>query len=135
MPLICQYLQIKLKLHLLLFNPSTWYICDVFLFHIQIEGKRGWIIGGGGRGPALTPPPSSYAYVICVLWDRNNQYEWLILLVGERHVLCMERGEGRRGHSRKQELFLSQRDHLNSWLRSHCHSGLQLSNPHVYYLK
>ena len=46
LPLICQSLQIKFKLHLLLFYPSSWYICDFFLFHIQTEGKRGWIIGG-----------------------------------------------------------------------------------------
>ena len=28
-------------------------ICDFFLFHIEIEGKGGWIIGGGGgaKGP------------------------------------------------------------------------------------
>ena len=37
-------------LHLLLFYPSTWYICDFFLFHIEIEGKDGWIIWGGGGG-------------------------------------------------------------------------------------
>ena len=30
-------------------TPSTWYICDFFLFHIEIEGKCGLIIGGGGR--------------------------------------------------------------------------------------
>ena len=47
-----------------------------FLFHIEIEGKGGWIIGGGGGGqrvccpPPLSnywggpPPPSSYAYDI-----------------------------------------------------------------------
>ena len=39
-------LQVPSKLHLLLFYPSTWYICDFFLFHIEIEGKYGWIIGG-----------------------------------------------------------------------------------------
>ena len=32
--------------NLLLFYPSIWYICDFFLFHIEIEGKGGWIIGG-----------------------------------------------------------------------------------------
>ena len=48
-------LQIKLKLHLLLFYPSTWYICDFFLFHIEIEGKCGWIIGGP-KG-MMAPPP------------------------------------------------------------------------------
>ena len=64
----------KLKLHLLLFYPSTWYICDFFLFHIEIEGKGGWIIWGGGGGAKgmLGPPlkllgggpgpPSTYAY-------------------------------------------------------------------------
>ena len=66
----------KLKLHLLLFYPSTWYIRDFLLFHIEIEGKGGWIIwggggGGGGKGyvgPPLkllgggpAPPPSTYA--------------------------------------------------------------------------
>ena len=69
----------KLKLHLLLIYPSTWYIRDFFLFHIEIEGKGGWIIWGGGGGgggakcmlpPPLKllvgglppPPPSTYAY-------------------------------------------------------------------------
>ena len=32
-----------------LFYPSTEYICDFFLFHIEIEGKCGWIIIGGQR--------------------------------------------------------------------------------------
>ena len=71
--IVLQYLQIKLKLHLLLFYPSTWYICDFFLFHIEIEGKCRWIIGGGeGKGYVGTlsnywgawPPTSSYAYVV-----------------------------------------------------------------------
>ena len=48
--IVLPVLQIKLKLHLLFFYPSTWYICDFFLFHIEIEGKGGWIIGGGGGG-------------------------------------------------------------------------------------
>ena len=61
----------KLKLHLLLFYPSTWYIRDFFLFHIEIEGKGGWIIylcvcvcvgggggGGGGGGQRVCWPPS-----------------------------------------------------------------------------
>ena len=63
----------KSKLYLCLFYPSTWYICDFFLFHIEIEEKCGWIIGGakGYVGPplkllgGLAPPPgppSSYAY-------------------------------------------------------------------------
>ena len=50
--------QIK-KLHLLLFYPSTWYICDFFLFHIEIEGKGGWNIWGGGGANGMLPPPSS----------------------------------------------------------------------------
>ena len=59
--------QIKVALILLLFYPSTWYICDFFLFHLEIEGKGGWIIGGpkgmlapplkllGGPGPPWPP--------------------------------------------------------------------------------
>ena len=38
--------EIKITLIFLLFYPSTWYICDFFLFHIEIERKCGWIIGG-----------------------------------------------------------------------------------------
>ena len=49
----------KLKLHLLLFYPSTWYICDFFLFHIEIEGKGGWIIFWGSKG-YVGPPLSNY---------------------------------------------------------------------------
>ena len=49
--------RIELK-HLLLFYPSTWYICHFFLFHIEIEGKCGWIIGGGGGGAKGMLAPS-----------------------------------------------------------------------------
>ena len=40
-------------------NPSTWYICDFYLFHIEIEGKGWWIIGG-----YVAPPPLSEAQII-----------------------------------------------------------------------
>ena len=81
--------QIKVKL---LFYPSTWYICDFFPFHIEIEGKSGLIIGGGGaKGmlapppkllgglpppppPLVAPPPSSYAYALMppyYIWHNN----------------------------------------------------------------
>ena len=61
----------QIKVTLLLFYPSIWYICDIFLFYIEIEGKCEWIIGGGGKeyvGPPLKllgggwphwPPPPS----------------------------------------------------------------------------
>ena len=46
--------QIKLTFIIILpFNlvhPSTWYICDFFLFLTEIEGKGGWSNGGGGGG-------------------------------------------------------------------------------------
>ena len=49
----------QIKLHLLLFYLSTLYSCDFFLFHIEIEGKGGWIIiGGGGEKGFVAPPPS-----------------------------------------------------------------------------
>ena len=54
--IVLQYLQIKLKLHLLLFQPQTWYICDLSLCHIEIEGKDRWIIGGGGGPEGILAP-------------------------------------------------------------------------------
>ena len=65
----------QIKVTFIIIYPSTWYICDFFLFHMEIEGKGGWIIGGakgyvgpplkllGGGGLPPPPwPPSSYAY-------------------------------------------------------------------------
>ena len=64
--------QIKVTFIIILFYPSAWFVFDFFLFHIEIEGNCGWIIGGGGGGgggwPLLKllggphPPPPSYAY-------------------------------------------------------------------------
>ena len=56
----------QIKLHLLLFYPSTWYICDFFLFYIEIVGKCGLVIGGakGYVCPPLPPAPSSNTYVL-----------------------------------------------------------------------
>ena len=53
--IVYQYLQIKLKLHLLLFYPSAWYICDFFLFHIDIEGKM-WVEYWEGQRVCCPPP-------------------------------------------------------------------------------
>ena len=65
--------QIKVAFIIILPFISTWYTCDFFLFCIEIEGKCGWIIGGGQRvcwppsqiigGPGPPAPPSSDAYV------------------------------------------------------------------------
>ena len=46
----------QIKVDLLLFYPSTWYICDFFLFHIEIEGEGVRIIGGGGGQRVCWPP-------------------------------------------------------------------------------
>ena len=70
----------QIKVTFIIILPSTWYICDFFLCYIEIEGKAGGIIGGGGGEPKwyvaplsqiiggelapLPPPPSSYAYVV-----------------------------------------------------------------------
>ena len=59
----------QIKVTFIIILPSTWYICDFFLFHIEIEGKCGWIIGGGEGMLAptiklLSLPPSSYAYAL-----------------------------------------------------------------------
>ena len=41
---------IKVTFIIILFYPSAWFVFYFFLFHIEIEGKCGWIIGGGGGG-------------------------------------------------------------------------------------
>ena len=42
--------QIKVTFIIILFYPSAWFVFDIFLFHIEIEGNCGWIIAGGGGG-------------------------------------------------------------------------------------
>ena len=88
----------KLKLHLLLFYPSTWYICDFSCSTQTLKENMGEVLWGervcwspsqitGGLPPPTHPPPrhpSSYAYVIrddltetryCDLWVSNNTTE------------------------------------------------------------
>ena len=48
----------QIKVTCIIILPSTWYIYDFSLFHIEIEGKGGWIIGwvgGGGKRYVSTP--------------------------------------------------------------------------------
>ena len=47
----------QIKVTIIIILPSTWYICDLFLFQIEIEGKCGRIIGGGGGGKGYVAPP------------------------------------------------------------------------------
>ena len=68
--IVYQYLQIKLKLDLLLFYPSAWYICDFFLFHMEIEGKCGWIIGRAKQYVAPPPPLKLF-----FLWGGGPMYQ------------------------------------------------------------
>ena len=57
----------QIKVAFIIILPFNLYICDFFLFHIEIEGKDGWIIGGakGYVAPPLkllggpAPPPSA----------------------------------------------------------------------------
>ena len=49
--------QIKVTFIIILFYPSAWFIF-FFLFHIEIEGKCGWIIGSGEEGAKGMLAPS-----------------------------------------------------------------------------
>ena len=51
--------QIKVTFTIIL--PFNLIHCDFFLFHmIEIEGKGGWIIGGGGGAKGMLAPLSNY---------------------------------------------------------------------------
>ena len=66
----------QIKVAFIIILPFNLVHLWFFLFHIEIEGKGGWIIGGGGAKGMLPPPPkllgggglappgppSSYAY-------------------------------------------------------------------------
>ena len=62
--------QIKVTLNFIIILPFNFVHFDIFLFHIEIEGKGGWIIGWakgyvaphfqiieGGCSPPPPPPP------------------------------------------------------------------------------
>ena len=75
--------QIKVTFIIILFYPSAWFVFDFFLFHIEIEGKCGWIIGGGGGGggwPPLKllggpqPPPPTPTFLR--LWSTWTTKQW-----------------------------------------------------------
>ena len=62
--------QIKVTFIIILPLNLVQYICDFFLFHIEIEGKGGWMMAPSQIIGGLPPPPpltSSYAY------DRPNR--------------------------------------------------------------
>ena len=63
----------QIKVTFIIISPFNLVLCNFFLFHIEIEGNGGWIIGGPkgmlaplsnywGR-PGPPGPHSSYAYV------------------------------------------------------------------------
>ena len=66
----------QIKLHLLLFYPSSWYICDFFLFHIEIVGKSGLIIGGwGGQRVCFPPPPPGPLFLrLCITMITTSKF-------------------------------------------------------------
>ena len=70
----------KLKLHLLLFYPSTWYICESFLFQIEIEGI--WVDYWGVQRvccPPLKllgdPPPAPLFLRLCIVIVHVNIFQ------------------------------------------------------------
>ena len=48
----------QIKNTFIIILPFNVVYCDFFLFHIEIEGKFGWIIGGGAKG--MLAPLSNY---------------------------------------------------------------------------
>ena len=44
---------------------NSRYICDFFQFHIEIEGKCRWIIGGGGEPKGMLAPHKLWGRQAC----------------------------------------------------------------------
>ena len=66
----------QIKVTFIIILPFNLVHMSFFLFHIETEGKCGWIIGGGGgKGYVGSPPPppppppptSSYAYAYVLM--------------------------------------------------------------------
>ena len=46
----------QIKVTFIIILPFKLVHCDFFPFHIEIEGKGGWIIVGGGGAKGMLPP-------------------------------------------------------------------------------
>ena len=69
--------QIKVTFIIILPFNLVWYICDLFLFHLEIEGKGGWIIGGGQKLcwlPLKLLPPSLPTPIIFILFAAGKEF-------------------------------------------------------------
>ena len=60
----------QIKVTVIIIFPFNLVHCDFFLFHIEIEGKGGWIIGGGRQ--RVCPPLSNY-------WGGGGWPPWPLL--------------------------------------------------------
>ena len=119
----------QIKLHLLLFYPSTWYICDFFPFHIEIEGKGGWIIAGGGQwvcwpplpnycwgglappGPPPPPPPPPLPTpMYCLSRYPIFFYQSLLIFAAQTQLSY---------------------NHIHKWVNHHIHTGKWLNQPDI----
>ena len=46
----------QIKVTFIIILPFNLVHLSLFLFQIEIEGKSGWIMGGGGGGQGASPP-------------------------------------------------------------------------------
>ena len=49
-------------------------MCDFFQFHIEIEGKCGWIIWGGGGVQGYVGPPLKLLGDACIIRDIMKKF-------------------------------------------------------------
>ena len=59
--IVLQVRSYQIKVTFIIILPYNMVHLSFFLFHIEIEGKCGWIIGGGGGGAkGIFAPRSNY---------------------------------------------------------------------------
>ena len=83
----------QIKVTLLLFYPSTWYICEFFCFTYKLKENVGGLLGAGAKGMLAFPLKllgggGGDSYSMRIFCDRMLNF--YLLCIGLVHLWCSE---------------------------------------------